>query len=89
MKIRTSELYDYMIDQANFASSTSADGLKKRILSKANDLDLPVGPKNLTVAKDRDRVKMHTQYTVIVEFPFGFTYDWDFEHDVDRPIFYY
>lgn len=89
VKVRTSELHDYMIDQANFAGSTSEDGIKKRILSKANDLDLPVGPKNLTVTKERERIKMHTEYTVVVEFPFGFSYDWEFEHDVDRPIFYY
>lgn len=89
VKVRTAEFYDYMVDQANFAASASAEGLKKRILTKANDLDLPVGPKNLTVTKERERIKMHTEYTVVVEFPFGFTYEWEFVHDVDRPIFYY
>jgi len=89
VKIKTSELYDYMVDQAAFASARSADGIKKRILSKANDLQLPVGPKNLTVSKESERIRMHTEYTVVVKFPFGFTYNWDFVHDVDRPIFYY
>lgn len=89
VKIRTSELHDYMIDEANFAAQRSTEGLKKRVLDKANELQLPVGPKNLTVSKERERIRMHTEYTVVVEFPFGFTYDWDFEHDVDRPIFYY
>ena len=89
VKVRTAELYDFMTDQANFAASVPEDALKKRILDKANDLDLPVGSKNLSVTKSRDRIKMHTEYTVVVEFPLGFTYDWEFVHDVDRPIFYY
>jgi hypothetical protein len=89
VKIKTSELYDYMVDQAAFAANRSADSIKKRILEKANELDLPVGPKNLSVDKHTERIRMHTEYTVVVEFPLGFTYDWNFVHDVDRPIYYY
>ena len=89
VKVRTAELHDYMIDEANFAAQRSAERMKTRIIERAEELDLPVGPKNLTVNKQRERVHMHTEYTVVVEFPFGFTYDWEFEHDVDRPIFYY
>ena len=89
VKIKSSELYDYMLDEANFASQRSADSIKKRILAKANDLELPVGPKELTVTKERERIRMHAEYTVVVKFPLGFTYDWHFEPDVDRPIYYY
>jgi hypothetical protein len=89
VKIKTSELYDYMEDQAAFASARSGEAIKTRILSKAADLRLPVGPKNLTVNKESERIRMHTEYTVTVSFPFGITYDWDFVHDIDRPIYYY
>lgn len=89
VKMRTAELYDFMIDQAAFAASNSADGIKKRILDKANELDLPVGPKNLSVTKEVQRIRMHTEYTVLLEFPLGFEYEWEFVHDVDRPIYYY
>lgn len=89
VKVRTAELQDYMIDEANFASRRTAERIKTRVLERADELDLPVTAKNLTVSKERERIRMHTEYTVVVEFPFGFTYDWDFEHDVDRPIFYY
>jgi hypothetical protein len=89
VQVRTSEFIDYMDDQAQFASQRSAEAIKKRVLDKANDLRLPVGPKELTVAKEGERIKMHTEFTIVVEFPFGFTYDWDVEHDIDRPIFYY
>lgn len=89
VKLRTAEFHDYMEDQANLAAASSAESLKKRVLERANELDLPVGPKNLTVSKGGDRIKMYTEYTIVVEFPLGFTYEWDFVHDVDRPIYYY
>jgi len=89
VQIRSSEFVDYMDDQAQFAAQRSADAIKKRVLQKANDLRLPVGPKELTVTKETERIRMHVEYTVEVEFPFGFTYPWHFEHDIDRPIFYY
>jgi hypothetical protein len=89
VKVRTAELQDFMIDEANLAARYTAERIKSRVLERAADLDLPVTTKNLTVSKERERIRMHTEYTVVVEFPFGFTYDWDFEHDVDRPIFYY
>lgn len=89
VKIRTAEFHDYMQDQAQLAGRRSAEGIKKDLMNKANELELPVGAKNLTVTKARERIRMHTEYTVVVEFPLGYTYDWDFVHDVDRPIFYY
>jgi len=89
VQVRSSEFIDYMEDQAQFASQRSAETIKKRLLDKANDLQLPIGPKELTVSKESERIKMHVEYTVEVKFPFGFTYDWDFEHDVNRPIFFY
>jgi hypothetical protein len=78
-----------MVDQATFASQRSAEGMKTRILDKANELDLPVGPKNLSVRKESERIRMYTEYTVELRFPFGITHEWDFVHDIDRPIYYY
>lgn len=89
VQLRTSEFIDYMDDQAQFASQRSAEAIKTRVIQKANDLRLPVGPKELTVTKEGERIKMHTEFTVVVEFPFGITHDWEVEHDIDRPIFYY
>lgn len=89
VKVASSELYDHMIDQANFADRRSAAGMKKAVLQKAEDLDLPLEAKNLTVTKTSSRVKMDAKYTVVVDFPLGFDYEWDFHHEVDRPIYIY
>ena len=90
VKIRTAEFQDFLVDQAVFATRVrDAEAIKKRVLEKAKDLELPVDPKKLTVRRTDARIHIVTDYTVPLEFPLGFTYEWEFHHDVERPIFYY
>ncbi len=86
VKIATSELYDFMVEQAKWAAGTNTELIQKRILSKAGELDLPVDAKQVTVERRGDRVLMRARFTVPVEFP-GYVYDWDFDLQVDRPIY--
>jgi hypothetical protein len=86
VKIATSELYDYMVEQAKWAGNTPSDVLQKRIVGKANELELPVDPKLVTAEKLGDKIRMSATFTVPLEFP-GYTYEWDFDLQVERPIF--
>lgn len=86
IKIRSAELYDFMEEQAMFAGRRGPEDLKKSILRRAKELELPLTKKNLKVEKRAGRVRMVATYTVPVEFP-GYTYYWEFEHKIDRPIF--
>ena len=86
VKVKTAELYDFMVDQAKWASNATTDALEKSILAKANELGLPLDEKGVQVKKDRDRVRMEAVYTVPVEFP-GYTYHWRFHQLVDRNIY--
>jgi hypothetical protein len=86
IKIRSAELYDYMEEQALFAGRSGTETLKKRILERAKDLDLPLDKKNLKVERRGGRIQIRATYTVPVELP-GYTYYWEFEHMIDRPIF--
>ncbi len=86
VKIATSELYDYMVEQAKWAGNTPSDVLQKRIVNKANELELSVDPKFVTVEKGGDKIRMNATFTVPLEFP-GYTYEWDFDLQVERPIF--
>ena len=86
IKIRSAELYDFMEEQAMFAGRRGPAELKKTILNRAVELDLPLDKKNLIVEKRAGRVRMSATYTVPVVFP-GYTFNWKFEHRIDRPIF--
>ncbi len=86
VKIASSELYDFMVEQAKFAGRTPAETVKGRVLAKARELELPVSEKSVTVEKVGGHIRMRCIYTVPVDF-YLFTYQWRFDHDVDRPIF--
>lgn len=86
IKIHSAELYDFMEEQAMFAGRTSEETLKKRILDRAQDLELPLTKKGLTVERRGGRIRIRATYTVPVEFP-GYTHYWEFEQTIDRPVF--
>lgn len=88
VKYASAQFYDFLEDQTRFRTGKqSAEQIKKRILDKADELDLPVNPKQLTVELRGERIRIRCNYTVPLEFPF-YTYHWKFEHEIDRAIFY-
>lgn len=86
VKIATSQLYDFMVEQAKFSTRSSTDAIENRIVRRARDLDLPVDKKAVKVTRMGDRIRMQARFTVPLEFP-GYTYYWDFDLEVDRPVF--
>lgn len=87
VKIKSAELYDYMVDQAGYATNfNSTEAIIARILTKARELDIPLEKDALKVERVGDHIRMRATYTVPVEFP-GYTYYWDFDHEVDRPLY--
>jgi hypothetical protein len=87
VKIASAELYDYMDEVARSAGvRTTAEDVEKAILVRAADLKLPLDKDQVTVTRQGDRLRMRAEYTVPLEFP-GYTYNWHFVHELDRPIF--
>lgn len=87
VKVNSAELADYMVEVAQFKSArTPPEEIKKMILTRASELNIPLAKENVTVVRTGDRIRMSVDYTVPVEFP-GYTYNWHFRHEVDRPIF--
>lgn len=87
VKIASATFYDHIVETAKFSGRKNAAQLRKEIMAKARELDLPVKEKDLVINKTRERVRVRCKYTVPLEFP-GYTYYWTFEHDVARDIFY-
>ena len=86
VKIASSELYDFMVEQAKFAARTPPASIKRRIVERAEQLDIPLDARNVSVSKAGGRIRMRATYVVTLEFP-GYLYDWEFDLQVDRPIF--
>ena len=87
VKMSNAELVDYMTEVAQFQSAQKTpEEIKKIILARAFELNIPLTKENITVEKGRDRVRMTVDYVQPVEFP-GYTYNWHFRHELDRPVF--
>lgn len=87
IKMRSVQLHDYMEDQAAVATyNRDAEAMKKRILAKARELDIPLDKDKLEVTRVGDRIRMKATYTIPAEFP-GYTYNWTFEHEIDRNLY--
>jgi hypothetical protein len=86
VKIATSELYDFMVEQAKFAGGASAETIEKRIIQKGQELKLPIDPKKVTAERYGDNIRMRAIFTVPLDFP-GYTHEWHFDLQVDRPIY--
>lgn len=87
VKIASAQLHDFIEDQARFGEQRSAEQIEKSILAKARELELPLDPKKVSVQRRGDHLYMKAEYTVPVTFFGGYTYEWHFLHDIDRPIF--
>lgn len=85
IKIKSAELTDFMVEQAKSYTATE-EQIKKSVLLKAQELELPLSADHLRVERSRDRIRMEASYVVPVEFP-GYTYQWKFHHMVDRPVY--
>lgn len=87
VKIASAELYDFMDEVARSSGvNTTAEDVKKAILKRAVDLKLPLDKDHITVERVGDLLRMRVEYTVPLEFP-GYTYQWHFLHEMERPIF--
>lgn len=86
VKIAAAELQDFMVEQAKFGAGSSQEVIQTRIHNKAQELRLPVDKREITVVKAGGRIRMSTSFTVPLEYP-GYTYYWDFDLEVDRPIY--
>ena len=87
VKIQSTQLYDFMDEQAKFAAArTPPDEIAKAIVNRAHQLDIPLERDGVHVTRDGDRIFMDVDYTIPLEFP-GYTYQWHFHQKLDRPIF--
>jgi hypothetical protein len=88
VKIKTSQFYDFMQEEAGFGSIKNLDQLQKEILAKARELDIPVTKENLSLKRSKESVTIEAHYEITVDFFGGlYKYPWKFDQVVVRPTF--
>jgi hypothetical protein len=88
VKVATSTFYDFMQEEAAFASIRPVKQLQREILAKAKELDLPVKEENLVIKKVSESITIEAHYEVTIDFFNGWKqYVWKENQVVTRPIF--
>jgi hypothetical protein len=88
VKVRSSEFYDVMQEQASFGSIKSEQAIQYEILRRAQELKIPVTKETLKVVRSREAVTVEAHYEIPLEFFGGiYKYVWKFDPVVSRPTF--
>jgi hypothetical protein len=82
------EFRDSIEEQARFAAMPRHDDdvVKHNILHKAQELELPVGAKDVIVNRSSTRIDIRVRYTVPIETPV-YTYKWSLDESLSAPLF--
>lgn len=86
VKVKTADLRRTVTDSARSAGRMKDPQIRRAILEKAKQLDLPVSNRDINIQRRSEIIRIEVQYTVPVEFP-GYTYNWDFDLRAENPIF--
>jgi hypothetical protein len=86
VKVRAADLRETIVDESKSAGQHNDAMIRKQILAKADQTDLPVTDKDIIINRTSSNIKIKVAYSVPVEFP-GFTYNWNFNVQTDNPIF--
>ena len=86
VKVKAADLGQTVVDEARSAGTHDDDRIIKNIVSKAEELGLPVTEEDVEINRNRTFIKVDVTYVVLVELP-GYTYEWNFHHHAENPIF--
>jgi hypothetical protein len=88
VKVATSTFYDFMQEEASFASIRPVKQLQYEILAKAKELNLPITEESLVIRKARESITIEAHYQITIDFFNGWKkYVWKEDQVVTRPIF--
>ncbi|HYH06534.1 MAG TPA: hypothetical protein VEK11_05660 [Thermoanaerobaculia bacterium] len=86
VKVKTADMRDTVVNESRSAGQHSDSEIRKAILYKAQQLELPVTEKDIDIKRANSMIRVEVAYTVPVNFP-GYTYNWRFHHKAENPIF--
>jgi len=86
IKVKAAEMRDVVYDESKSAGQHNNQQIMQAILHKAEQLQLPVTEKDVSIERANQAITVEVRYTVPVDFP-GYTYQWSFHHKAENPIF--
>lgn len=86
VKVKAADLRQTVVDEAKSAGTHDDKLILKSILTKAEELNLPVSEDSVSIQRRASNIYVDVNYTVPIVFP-GYTYNWHINHHAENPIF--
>lgn len=86
IKVKAAEMKDVVVDESRAAGSHNDKQIMASILDQAKKLELPITEDDVKINRRANDISVEVNYTVPVTFP-GYTYNWNFHHKAENPIF--
>lgn len=86
VKVRAADLRQTVVDEAKSAGSHTDERIRAGILSKAQELQLPVTDDSIKITRVQSEITVDVDYVIPIEFP-GYTYQWHINNHAQNPIF--
>jgi hypothetical protein len=86
VRVNAYEFRDFVREQARFASNTQNDEIRKLVLQKAQQLEIPLDKKNLRVARTQGEVSISAKFEIPIDLKVT-TYVYKFEANEKAPLF--
>lgn len=85
--ITTYTFRDFLVEEARFAAlKTKDEEIKKNVLRKAQELELPVGPGDIKINRTQSYCDIMVSYTIPIQTPI-YTYNWAVSEQSRAPLF--
>lgn len=89
VKVKAADLRETIVDESKSAGQHGDAQIRRQILAKAEQLELPVTDKDISIKRtggNIGNIQVNVEYTVSVTFP-GYVYQWHFHVATDNPVF--
>ncbi len=88
VKMASARFEDFISEEASFGSIRGIKEIERNILAKARDLELPITKDNLTITRNKEKIRVEAHYEIVIElFGGNYKYVWKFDPVVERPLF--
>ena len=84
-QMQAAELKDFMTGQAEHSAEAPLERIRKNVLARIEQMELPLDKKALEVRRLGGRIRIEYTYSLPINLVFT-TVDWSFEVKVNRPV---
>lgn len=85
-KMQATDMREAVQNASRSASGKSMDTVKREVLERAKELNVPLTEKDVVVTRRADYIRVEVRYDVAIEFP-GYVWNKHYEFDAENPVF--